>query len=105
LGDSHLSNNRLGWADATLAIMPRPVMGAMLVFAASSADSSLALRMPSAIALNILFRIAVRKTQRLIVDPEEGQGELASFMLQRLADRVSHSQKGGRSTVHFQFDH
>jgi NCS2 family nucleobase:cation symporter-2 len=228
-------------AAATLTVMPRPVMGAMLVFAASSVlvsgleiinlrlldsrrtyviglslmlglavdffpgyfaslperlhpltDSSLALGMLSAIALNMLFRIGVRRTQRLIVDPEEveasnierfmtsrgatwgarrdvieratfnleqsvetlassgiaagpleievsfdeftldirvsyeglplelaqkrpsneeimaseeGERKLAGFMLQRLADRVSVSQKGDRSTIHFHFDH
>ena len=46
-----------------------------------------------------------RPTNEEIMASEEGERSLAGFMLRRLADRVSVTTKGGRSTVQFHFDH
>ena len=46
-----------------------------------------------------------RPTNEEIMASEEGQRKLAGFMLRRYADRVQSSQKGGRSTMIFHFDH
>jgi NCS2 family nucleobase:cation symporter-2 len=46
-----------------------------------------------------------RPSNEEIMASEEGERKLAGFMLRRLADRVSVGRKGGRSTIHFHFDH
>jgi xanthine permease XanP len=46
-----------------------------------------------------------RPSNEEIIASEEGERKLAGFMLRRLADRVSVTRKGGRSTIHFHFDH
>jgi len=46
-----------------------------------------------------------RPTNEEIIASEEGERRLAGFMLRRLADRVSASQKGARSVIVFHFDH
>jgi NCS2 family nucleobase:cation symporter-2 len=46
-----------------------------------------------------------RPSNEEIMASEEGERKLAGFMLRRLADRVVVSQKNGRSTIHFHFDH
>ena len=46
-----------------------------------------------------------RPSSEEILASADGERRLAGFMLRRFADRVSVSGKGGRSTVHFHFDH
>lgn len=46
-----------------------------------------------------------RPSNEEIMESEEGQRRLAGFMLRRFADRVAAAHKGGRSTIHFHFDH
>jgi NCS2 family nucleobase:cation symporter-2 len=46
-----------------------------------------------------------RPTTDDIIASDEGQQLLAGFLLRRLADRVSASHSGGRSTLLFHFDH
>ena len=46
-----------------------------------------------------------RPTNEEIIASEEGERRLAGFMLRRLADHVSASQKGARSVILFHFDH
>lgn len=46
-----------------------------------------------------------RPSNEEIMESEEGQRRLAGFMLRRYADRVAATQKSGRSTVLFHFDH
>jgi len=46
-----------------------------------------------------------RPTNEEIIASAEGERRLAGFMLRRLADRVSASQKGARSVIVFHFDH
>lgn len=48
---------------------------------------------------------ATRPTNEEILASEDGQRRLAGYMLRRYADRVSATNKGGRSTIHFHFDH
>jgi len=46
-----------------------------------------------------------RPTNEEIMASEDGQRRLAGYMLRRYADRVSATNKSGRSTIHFHFDH
>lgn len=46
-----------------------------------------------------------RPTNEEIMASEEGERNLAGFMLRRLADRVSVAARGDRSTILFHFDH
>ena len=46
-----------------------------------------------------------RPTSEEILASEEGERRLAGFMLRRFADRVSASERSGRATVLFHFDH
>jgi NCS2 family nucleobase:cation symporter-2 len=46
-----------------------------------------------------------RPSNEEIMESEDGHRRLAGFMLRRHADRVSATQKAGRSTVTFHFDH
>jgi NCS2 family nucleobase:cation symporter-2 len=46
-----------------------------------------------------------RPTNEEIMETEEGHRRLAGFMLRRFADRVSSSERAGRSIVTFHFDH
>jgi NCS2 family nucleobase:cation symporter-2 len=46
-----------------------------------------------------------RPTNEEIMGSEEGERKLAGFMLRRFADRVAATQKSGRSTILFHFDH
>lgn len=46
-----------------------------------------------------------RPSNEEIMASEEGERRLAGFMLRRLADRVASTQRGGRSTITFHFDH
>ena len=46
-----------------------------------------------------------RPTNEEIMESEDGQRRLAGYMLRRYADRVSATNKSGRSTIHFHFDH
>ena len=46
-----------------------------------------------------------RPTNEEIMESDEGQRRLAGFMLRRHADRVSATNRNGRSTVLFHFDH
>jgi NCS2 family nucleobase:cation symporter-2 len=46
-----------------------------------------------------------RPTNEAIMTSEEGERDLAGFMLRRLADRVSATARGDRSTILFHFDH
>jgi NCS2 family nucleobase:cation symporter-2 len=46
-----------------------------------------------------------RPTNEEIMASEDGQRRLAGYMLRRYADWVSATNKSGRSTIHFHFDH
>ena len=46
-----------------------------------------------------------RPTNEEILATEDGQRRLAGYMLRRYADQVSATNKSGRSTIHFHFDH
>jgi NCS2 family nucleobase:cation symporter-2 len=46
-----------------------------------------------------------RPSTQEIVASDDGERRLAGFMLRRLADRVAVTQKDGRSTILFHFDH
>jgi NCS2 family nucleobase:cation symporter-2 len=46
-----------------------------------------------------------RPSNEEIMASEEGERQLAGFMLRRFADRVAATHKGGRSTILFHFDH
>jgi xanthine permease XanP len=46
-----------------------------------------------------------RPTNEEIMESEEGERRLAGFMLRRYADRVAATNRAGRSTVLFHFDH
>jgi xanthine permease XanP len=46
-----------------------------------------------------------RPTNAEIMASEDGQRKLAGFMLRRYADRVQATQRDGRSTIFFHFDH
>lgn len=46
-----------------------------------------------------------RPTNEEILDTEHGERRLAGYMLRRFADRVSATEKGGRATILFHFDH
>ncbi len=46
-----------------------------------------------------------RPTNEEIMESEQGQRQLAGFMLRRYADRVAATHRSGRSTILFHFDH
>lgn len=46
-----------------------------------------------------------RPTMDEVLDTADGERRLAGYMLRRFADRVSATQKGGRSTIFFKFVH